>query len=293
MASTDRIQHHRRYLMCRPEYFTVSYEINPWMHRSQPTDTAKALAQWQDLHDTYLALGHEVELIDPLPGFPDMVYTANGGLVIDGIALGPRFRVSQRQGEEPAFLRWFAEHGLQVVEPVAVQEGEGDLLPAGDVILAGHGFRSSLDSHAEIAEVFGREVLSLRLVNPSYYHLDTALCVLDPVQGPGGVERVTLAYRPAAFDAPSRAVLAERFPEALQMPDDGPASLALNVTSDGLNVVIPPEATWLAAQLRERGYRPHTVDVSELNRGGGGIKCCTLELRGRQRRGEDKRGEDR
>lgn len=282
MPSTERIQQHRRYLMCRPEHFTVSYEINPWMSRSRPTDTARAVRQWQVLHDTYLALGHEVELIDPIPGYPDMVYTANGGLVIDGVALGSRFRVSQRRGEESAFLAWFAEHGFTAVEPVAVQEGEGDILPAGDVILAGHGFRSTLDSHAEISRLFDREVISLRLVNPAYYHLDTALCVLDPVQGPGGVDRVTLAYRPAAFDEPSRAVLAERFPEALTMPDDGPASLALNVTSDGRNVVIPPEATWLEGQLREHGYHPVTVDVSELNRGGGGIKCCTLELRGAQ-----------
>ena len=95
-----RIQQHRRYLMCRPEHFTVSYRINPWMEPAKPTDTAKALAQWQTLYDTYVALGHEVELIDPVPGLPDMVYTANGGFVIDGRALGVRFRVDERRGEE-------------------------------------------------------------------------------------------------------------------------------------------------------------------------------------------------
>ncbi|MBN9170415.1 MAG: N-dimethylarginine dimethylaminohydrolase, partial [Microbacterium sp.] len=124
-TASDRIQQHRRYLMCRPEYFTVTYKINPWMEPANPTDTSKAVAQWQTLHDAYIALGHEVELIDPIPGLPDMVYTANGGFVIDGVALGVKFRVDERRGEERPFMDWFASHGLEVVEPVLVQEGEG------------------------------------------------------------------------------------------------------------------------------------------------------------------------
>ncbi len=280
MSLHNRIQQHRRYLMCRPDHFTVSYEINYWMHREHPTDTSRAVRQWQTLHDTYVGLGHEVELIDPIPGLNDMVYTANGGLVIDGVALGARFCVSQRRGEERPFREWFAAHGFDVVEPVATQEGEGDLMLVGDTILAGYGFRSQLGSHAEVAEVFGREVVSLRLVNPAYYHLDTALCVLDPVQGPGGVERANIAYRPSAFDERGQAELVERFPDAIRMPASVPENLELNAISDGRNVVISPYADSFAAQLRERGYHPVPVDVSELHLGGGGIKCCTLELRG-------------
>lgn len=280
MSDQDRIQQPRRYLMCRPDYFTVSYEINPWMSVANPPDTARAVRQWQVLHDTYLALGHEVELIDPVPGLEDMVYTANGGLVIDGVALGAKFQVTQRRGEERPFMEWFAAHGFAVVAPVATQEGEGDVLLVGDTILAGYGFRSLRESHAEVQSVFGREVISLRLVDPAYYHLDTALCVLDPVQGPGGVARANIAYLPSAFDQAGQAVLAERFPEAIQMPATLPPTLELNAVSDGRNVVIASTATSFGAQLRERGYHPVPVDVSELNLGGGGIKCCTLELRG-------------
>lgn len=280
MSSQERIQHRRRYLMCRPDYFTVRYEINPWMDRTRATDTARAVRQWQELHDTYLRLGHEVDLIDPVPGLDDMVYTANGGLVIDGVALCARFAVGERRGEERAFREWFGAHGFDVVEPVATQEGEGDLLLVGDTILAGHGFRSQLDSHAEVADLFGREVVSLRLIHQAYYHLDTALCVLDPVQGPGGVEQPNIAYLPSAFDEPSQAALVERFPDAIRVPATLPLTLELNAVSDGRNVVISPTATTFGAQLRERGYRPIPVDVSELNLGGGGIKCCTLELRG-------------
>lgn len=280
MSSRDRIQQHRRYLMCRPDHFTVSYEINPWMHRAHPTDTSRAVRQWQVLHDTYVGLGHEVDLIDPIPGLNDMVYTANSGLVIDGVALGARFRVSQRRHEERPYREWFAAHGFDVVEPVATQEGEGDLMLVGDTILAGYGFRSRLDSHAEVAAVFGREVVSLRLVNPVYYHLDTALCVLDPVQGPGGVERANIAYLPSAFDERGQADLVERFPDAIRVPASVPKTLELNAISDGRNVVLSPRTDSFVAQLRERGYHPVPVDVSELNLGGGGVKCCTLELRG-------------
>jgi len=281
-AGPARIAQHRRYLMCRPEHFTVSYRINPWMEPAKPTDTAKALAQWQTLYDTYVALGHEVELIDPVPGLPDMVYTANGGFIVDGRALGVRFRVDERRGEERPFMDWFAAHGFDVVEPVSVQEGEGDFLLVGDTILAGTGFRSTGDSHAEVAGVFGREVVSLRLIDPRFYHLDTAISVLDPVEGPGGVEKANIAYLPSAFDEPSLAVLRERYPDAIEVSDADGAVFGLNSASDGYNVFISPRATGFEAQLRERGYHPVLVDLSELLLGGGGIKCCTLELRGKR-----------
>jgi N-dimethylarginine dimethylaminohydrolase len=282
-TDAQRIQQHRRYLMCRPEHFTVTYSINPWMEPARPTDTAKALRQWQVLYDTYLALGHEVELIDPVEGYPDMVYTANGGFVIDGIAYGPKFRFVERAGEAPAFIEWFARNGYRVAEPVEVNEGEGDFLLVGDTILAGTGFRSTGDSHREVGEVFGREVVSLTLTDPRFYHLDTALAVLDPVEGPGGVERANIAYLPGAFDERSRAILAERYPDAIRVSDEDGAVFGLNSASDGRNVIISPRATGFEAQLRERGYNPVLVDLSELLLGGGGIKCCTLELRGRNR----------
>ena len=282
----ERVAQHRRYLMCRPQHFTVSYSINPWMEPSRPTDTDVALRQWQTLYDTYLALGHEVELIDPLEGLPDMVYTANGGFLIDGIAYGAKFRFAERAAEGPAFMEWFRDNGYTVAEPAEVNEGEGDFLLVGDTILAGTGFRSTGDSHREVGEVFGKEVVSLTLTDPRFYHLDTAISVLDPVQGPptgsgaGGVERANIAYLPSAFDEEGRGILAERYPDAIQVDDADGAVFGLNSASDGRNVLISPRAKGFEAQLRERGYNPVLIDLSELLLGGGGIKCCTLELRG-------------
>ncbi|HBR88224.1 MAG TPA: N-dimethylarginine dimethylaminohydrolase, partial [Microbacterium sp.] len=184
--------------------------------------------------------------------------------------------------EGPAFMDWFGQNGFEVVAPREVNEGEGDFLLVGDTILAGTGFRSTGDSHGEVGEVFGREVVSLNLVDPRFYHLDTAIAVLDPVQGPGGVDHANIAYLPGAFDEPSRAILAERYPDAIRVSDEDGAVFGLNSASDGRNVIISPRAKGFETQLRERGYHPVLVDLSELLLGGGGIKCCTLELRSKE-----------
>ena len=257
-------------LMCRPEHFTVSYRINPWMHPEDPTDTSLALKQWTVLYDTYVDLGFTVHLIDSLPGLPDMVYAANGGFVLDGIAYGARFHYPERQPEGPAYMEWFRSLGLDVREPASTNEGEGDFLLVGDTILAASGFRSDTSSHQEIADIYGREVVSLQLVNPSYYHLDTALAVIDPT---------TIAYLPSAFDEASLSILRERYPDAIIATEEDAAFLGLNSFSDGHNVVIANRATTFAKDLAERGYNPIGVDLSELLLGGGGVKCCTLELR--------------
>jgi N-dimethylarginine dimethylaminohydrolase len=276
-ASRQRKASRRTILMCRPDFFTVSYQINPWMHPESPTDTALAVSQWEVLYRTYLDLGFEVELIDPIEGLPDMVYSANGGFVLDNIAYGASFTYPERQPEGPAYMDWFRDHGYDVRVPKEVNEGEGDFLLVGDTILAGTGFRSDSDSHREVAEICGRPVVTLELVNPSFYHLDTAIAVLDPAPAPG--EAANIAYLPSAFSAPSLEVLQERYPDAILVSEEDAAVLGLNSYSDGLNIVIASRAKGFEAQLRERGYNPIGVDLSELLLGGGGVKCCTLELR--------------
>ena len=263
-------------LMCRPDHFTVSYRINPWMVPQQPTDTALAVRQWEVLYRTYLDLGFDVHLIDPIPGLPDMVYAANGGFVLDGIAYGASFTHPERQPEGPAYLKWFADAGFDARVPESVNEGEGDFLLVGDRILAGTGFRSATASHEEIGRIYGREVVSLNLVNPSFYHLDTAVAVLDARPD---ADRPQIAYLPSAFDEASLEILRDLFPDAILATEEDAAVLGLNSFSDGQNVVIASRATTFAAQLREAGYTPIGVDLSELLRGGGGVKCCTLELR--------------
>lgn len=262
----------RRYLMCPPQYFTVGYAINPWMDPVGGTvDVALAGRQWEQLRQTYRDLGHEVEVTEPVPGLPDMVFAANGGLVIGPRALGSSFAYPERQAEAAAYqhrLESIAEVS-EFVTPAHVVEGEGDFLVVGTLILAGTGFRTEPAAHAQAQQVFGMPVISLTLVDPRYYHLDTAIGVLDDS---------TIAYYPQAFDRDSQQMLETMFPDAILATEAEAATLGLNLVSDGYHVVLPEAAVSLAARLRERGYEPRGIDLSELLKAGGSVKCCTMEL---------------
>jgi arginine dihydrolase len=261
----------RTYLMCPPTYFTVGYAINPWMDPSVPVDTGRASRQWDQLRQTYLGLGHTVHLIDPVPGLPDMVFAANGATVHGGRVLGARFRHEERASEGAAYLSWFRDNGyLAVHEACATNEGEGDVIWTGRTLIAGYGFRTEHAARSELETLFGLPVVSVRLVDPRFYHLDTALCVLDSD---------TAAYYPDAFDYAGRAAIAAQFSDLIEVSAQEARLLAVNAVSDGHHVVLAADAPQLAVQLAARGFEPVRVDMSEFRKAGGGAKCCTLELR--------------
>lgn len=262
----------RRFLMCSPDHFDVVYAINPWMEPEKPTDTRLAVAQWERLRSLYLGLGHTVELIDPVAGLPDMVFAANGATVVDGKVLAARFRHAERADEGPAYAAWFRDRGYEVLDGAHINEGEGDYLVTGDRILAGTGFRTDRRSHAEAQRLLGRPVVTLELVDPRFYHLDTALAVLDHEE---------VMYYPAAFTPESRATLRELYPDAIEATEDDAAVFGLNAVSDGRHVLLPEQATHLIDALWSRGFVPIGVDLSELLKSGGSSKCCTLEIRDR------------
>jgi len=268
-ATGERTARPRRFVMASPAHFAVEYVINPWMDTSTPVDVQRAVAQWNALRQTYIDLGHTVELVDPVAGLPDMVYAANGGMLVNGRAVVARFAHAERAGEAVAHGAWMAANGFDAVETRHVNEGQGDLLLAGSTILAGYGFRTDLRAHREIAEHLQMPLVSLELVDPRFYHLDTALVVLD---------ENTVAYYPPAFADHSLATLREMFPDAIEVASADAYVLGLNAVSDGLNVVLPAAATGFAQQLFDRGFRPVGIDLSELLKGGGSVKCCTLEI---------------
>ncbi|MFJ4919423.1 dimethylargininase [Streptomyces sp. NPDC088725] len=263
----------RSYLMCPPAHFRVTYSINPWMDPAKPVDLPLAMAEWGVLRDRYLSLGHTVSFLDPRPGLPDMVYAANGATVVGGRVLGARFAHPQREAEAQAHLDWFRAHGYtDVLDPVHINEGEGDFAVTASFLLAGRGFRSSPLAQDEAQEFFGRPVIGLNLVDPRFYHLDTALCVLDDAAD-------EIMYYPGAFSPGSRTVLARLFPDALLAGEADASAFGLNAVSDGLHVLLPQAAAGLYRPLRERGFEPVGIDLGELLKGGGSVKCCTQELR--------------
>ncbi|GIM88582.1 amidinotransferase [Paractinoplanes toevensis] len=260
--------------MCPPEHFTVEYAINPWMDITVPVDAALAVKQWDLLRNTLVELGHTVHLLDPVAGLPDMVYAANGAFSVDGTVYGARFRYPQRADEADAHRAFYTRTDWKYETPEHVNEGEGDFtyLPGahGGVILAGYGFRTEPAAHAEAQEMLGRPVVSLRLVDPAYYHLDTALAALDDHN---------VAYYPDAFSAASQRVLAQLFPDAVLADRADAEAFGLNLVSDGRHVILNTEAAAMGEKVRAAGYHPVHVELTELKRGGGSVKCAVAELR--------------
>jgi N-dimethylarginine dimethylaminohydrolase len=275
-----RVARARSYLMCAPDHFSVEYAINPWMDPGTPVDAELACAQWRRLCEVLRGLGHSVELAPPQPGLPDMVFTANAATVIDGRVLVATFRYRERAGESLLFEQWFRWYGYrQIRRACGANEGEGDHLLVDGLILAGHGLRTDPGSHRETSDYFGRPVIGLTLVDPRYYHLDTALAVL------GGRD---VMYFPGAFGGASLRRLRSLFPDAIEADEGDAAVFGLNAISDGRHVVLPAAASRLAARLAERGYVPVAVELGELLKAGGGPKCCVLELRSAMNRpGQD------
>jgi N-dimethylarginine dimethylaminohydrolase len=260
--------------MCPPEHFTVEYAINPWMDTTVAVDAVLALRQWRLLRDTLADLGHAVHVLEAQPGLPDMVYAANGAFSVDGTVYGARFKYPQRAAEATAHQLFYRSRQWRFTDPAYVNEGEGDFayLPGayGGLILAGHGFRTEPAAHAEAQEVLGRPVISLRLVDPAFYHLDTALAALDDRH---------ITYYPEAFSPASRRILTQLFPDAVIADRVDAEAFGLNLVSDGRHVILNTEAAAMADKVRAAGYVPVPVELSELKRGGGSVKCAVAELR--------------
>ncbi|MBI3416648.1 MAG: dimethylarginine dimethylaminohydrolase family protein [Verrucomicrobia bacterium] len=264
-----------RFLMCAPDAFDVSYVINPWMEGNlNQSSREAAAAQWQTLRAA-LASRAQVELIAPQAGLPDMVFTANGGLIHGNAVVLARFRHAERQGEENHFKNWFLEHGFVVYElpKTMLFEGAGDALldREGRWLWAGHGFRSELDSHVFLAKWLDLEVLSLRLVNHRFYHLDTCFCPLAD-----GV----LLYYPAAFDVNSNRLIENHVPRAKRIPvsDADAMTFACNAVNVDDAVFLNQASTDLKERLRASGFNVIETPLSEFMKSGGGAKCLTLRL---------------
>ncbi|MFC5200060.1 dimethylargininase [Streptomyces kaempferi] len=269
----SRVPRPRRFLVCEPRHFAVQYAINPWMHPDTQVDVDLAHGQWKALISAYRAHGHTVDIVEPVADLPDMVFAANSALVLAGRVFGSLFHAPQRRPESSAYETWFKAAGFDVYRPESVCEGEGDLVPVGRYLLAGTGFRTTPEAHREVQEFFGVPVISLQLVDARFYHLDTALFVLE--EGPGA----NIAYYPEAFSPGSREVLARLFPDAVVATREDAMTFGLNSVSDGRHVFISPRAEALTSRLARHGYVPVPVDLSEFHKAGGGIKCCTQEIR--------------
>ncbi len=264
-----------RILMCPPDHYGIEYEINPWMNRSIGAIRALAYHQWRTLHDTLVSLGVQVEILPPQPGLPDLVFTANAGLVYKDVFVSSRFRHEVRARESPYFDAWFAGHGFQVehLPEGMYHEGAGDALFCGDILFAGYRIRSDALAHQWVGQRFGIRVLPLELVDPRFYHLDTCFCPLAVGEA---------IYYPAAFDAYGRKVLQSHIPKLIAIDDAEALRFGCNAVVVGKTVVHNSRCPQLAEQLAAAGYRSIEVELDEFLKAGGSAKCLTLRLDGEE-----------
>ncbi len=270
------VMDHARILMCPPDHYGIEYEINPWMHHEVPTDPTLSRRQWTALRDLLHDLGVRIETLAPVPGLPDLVFTANAGLVYHNKFVSSRFRFGVRQGETPHFERWARAGGFEIValpEGQSYFEGAGDALFCGETLFAGYRFRSDAQSHQWVADRLKVEVLPLELVDPRFYHLDTCFCPLTESEA---------LYYPGAFDDYGRSVLRDRIPTLIEVSADEAVSFSCNAVVVGRNVVLNAGATKLAGALEASGYRVHPVSLTEFIKSGGSAKCLTLRIDGEE-----------
>jgi N-dimethylarginine dimethylaminohydrolase len=263
------------YVMCAPDYYDVSYVINPWMDGNiNRVEISRSRRQWQRLYEL-IAERAEVELVAPQTGLPDMPFIANAGLVFEDKIILSRFLHPERQGEEKYFEDWFAAHDYKICKlpPDIAFEGAGDcLLDRSEPLLwAGYGFRSDFASHAYLAGYLELDVLSLRLVDERFYHLDTCFCPLE-----GG----HLLYFPQAFDADSQRLIADMIPSERRIVVAEPDAItfACNAINIGDDVILNQVSASLCGQLADAGFNAVQTDLSEFIKGGGAAKCLTLRL---------------
>jgi N-dimethylarginine dimethylaminohydrolase len=264
-----------RILMCPPDYYGIEYEINPWMSRSRGSTPERAHQQWKALYETLLGLGVQVELLAAQPGLPDLVFTANAGLMFGQRFFSSRFRHEVRARETPYFDAWFAAHGFTVehLPEGMFFEGAGDALFCGATLFAGYRIRSDVRGHQYLGRTLGRHVLPLELVNPRFYHLDTCFCPLAPGEA---------IYYPAAFDGYGRRVLERHIPRLLAVNESESLRFGCNAVVVGKTVVVNTGCEHLAADLRSWGYQPIAVELDEFLKAGGSAKCLTLRLDGEE-----------
>ena len=258
-------------LMCRPDYFGVEYEINPWMHVQVSVDHPRAAEQWETLKGTYESLGVELAFAEPRKGLPDMVFSANAAVLWGGKAVLSNFHHAQRQGEEGYWRAALEALGFDVRElPRSLSfEGAGDALFVGNRLFIGSGFRTYRAAHAPVAEILGVEAVSLELVDPRFYHLDTCFCPID---------EDTVLCAPEAFSAESAALIRRHVPNVIQVPLDVAAGFACNAMPLGDRVISSLAACKLEEPLAEAGFTIIALPMSEFMKAGGGVRCLSLPL---------------
>lgn len=261
----------RNLLLCAPDHYGIEYEINPWMSRARGADTPLVQSQWKGLHEALSTLNAHIDLVPPQPKLPDMVFTANAGLAVGRKFIPSNFRHQERAGEAPHFARWMEQHGYEVVwlPQTLYFEGEGDALFGADALFCGYKFRSDINSHRAVADILRCLVISVELVDPRFYHIDTCFCPLSDGSA---------MWFPGAFDEYGQRAIRDHIPNLIDVSPEEAARFSCNAVVLERDIVLPEGAPKLVTTLTERGFTCHPLAMTEFLKAGGACKCLTMFL---------------
>lgn len=261
-----------KFLMCPPDYYEIAYEINPWMSLRRNINTSLARTQWDLLYKLLTdQIGVQVELINPVKGLPDMVFTASAGMVWNHAFIRSNFRHKQRQPEAAFFESWFQEHHYDVITlpKVLYFEGESDAFVAGDYLFCGYHFRSDIQAHHLVAEIVQKTMISMALTDERFYHLDTCFCPISDK---------TALYYGKGFNESDEHNLRKQIPNSILVRIDEALQFICNSIVVGNKIITPAKCPQTIEMLRFLGYHVYPVDLSEFIKAGGNAKCLVLTL---------------
>lgn len=265
MSSTAHV------LMCEPRHYRIAYEINPWMHRTNAVVEHLARAQWRDLHRALLDLDVRVELVEQRQDVPDMVFTANAGILSGTRFVPANFRFAERQPESPVFTRWFADRGTEIIaiDPAHHWEGEGDVLEVDGRVFTASGTRTESSALDALDSILAVQTIRLELVDPRFYHLDTCFFPIDAHRA---------MFVPGAFSEVSRSRLEASFDDLIEVPLEDGLRFACNALRVRDTVVLNSGCGRTVAALERRGFRCVETPMGEFLKAGGSVKCLVLTL---------------
>lgn len=246
------------------------------MSRDRAADTPMVQAQWRGLHEELSKLDTKVHLVPPQPDLPDMVFTANAGLAVGRRFIPSNFRHEERSAEAGYFAEWMEQHGYEVIwlPKDLYFEGEGDALFGGDALFCGYKFRTDINAHRAVADILGCLVISVELVDPRFYHIDTCFCPLPDGSG---------FWFPGAFDEYGQRAIRDRIPDIIDVPEEEATFFCCNAVVIDRDIVLPAGPEKLIGKLRDRGYDCHPLPMTEFLKAGGACKCLTMLLPAREK----------
>lgn len=265
-----------KYLMCTPTYYSVEYEINPWMKIENSANNYLARQQWQRLIQILHNLNATVLEMSGIEHLPDIVFTANAAVIKNQTAVLANFAYPERQKEKNHYKHWFESNNYNVIEisENLLMEGAGDALfgtgpLTNNILFCGYGFRSQIEAHQELGQLLQTNIISCKLINPYFYHIDTCFCPLSNDMA---------LICPTAFDQKSLSEIRSCFKHLIEVPEQEAQRFACNAVQEGNTVIMPNQCPKTKSLLNSVGFNVIDCDMSEFHKSGGSVKCCTLQI---------------